>query len=1040
MSLKVNKKSLKQQGGQMIPEQPGMQQQTQQPQVDPKVMEITQVISQSVQEGQDPKDVISSLLENQVDSQMIAQALMVAGMKEEQIIALFESIEESNQPSQPDQVSNNPQLLARNESLQTQDQQGSPEEQMMMPMAQAGKETIDDYWQNADGDIEMQDLDEVTITADNRSLLKKLKDNALYQINPLYFADDALQLLGIPANFIREGVQGIFDKGDGKFDWGNIIPDVRNTTILDDDPAQEGVSKSLGVDNFWGALATDLALDPTTYFGAGIVKNMLKKGLKKGSKKLAPKLLNKVDEGLERVPGELPDGVNILDLFKSNLDDLDNGVNKIDINSTERKEIEDFLNVFKEDKAARSARSAESAAEKEARDLLDNQMIRDKYFDDVAGLEDEDIRFMIDRGDVPSDVIERLIESRRGNLTEDLIGNQQGRSSLLDEFLKRKDIPADVKSDMMDIDYLNIGNRREDVKDFLKKTGIDSDNFPTGGEPRSYAVGGEKQYINGVYLPDEKDIDDKYLDKNINRAVEFYSGVDPTLGLAPLMPPPKTNIFLDALQTGVSMFADAQSAFGGYSERQEEWANKLPSFYKYDVNTEGVFEPENQMKIKDWAQTQFDEWKAETDKNVASSNVEKASILGTTVDKMINGQTFEEYNREQGQTVVGKTAEEIATMQDLYRAAAKKARGGEQSLPKAQQMGEFMYPDMYKSGFNPYTDSLQELMENAGQTNYIEDLYNTTPPKKSSNAPTQVVDESASDQPPVRTAADKFGDITLPEASVSNPLSGTLDAIADSPLYNAATAMSSFAVKGAGFYNRRMAERDFKRQYDKLELMGGADFAYDTKMSDPMSEGYYGLNDGRLQGEAERTTGYYMNFQGSPTQFGGATGTAKKGGEFEAHMMFDPKSGKGYKANEPADHERMKKLGYLHKDEMQDGGSVTPEMKAYLDALAFNKEARQAIGTNDKELLASFTSRMNPDRSYGERELARDFSELQQLRQAAGLGLMEEASILFPHVGQQLRGGFNQILGTNFEEGGEIEVDNDTLAALIAAGADIEIL
>jgi len=193
---------------------------------------------------------------------------------------------------------------------------------------------------------------------------------------------------------------------------------------------------------------------------------------------------------------------------------------------------------------------------------------------------------------------------------------------------------------------------------------------------------------------------------------------------------------------------------------------------------------------------------------------------------------------------------------------------------------------------------------------------NTTPSRKSSNASTQPA------QPPVRTADDKFNDITLPKASVSNPLSGTLDAIADSPLYNAATAMSSFAVKGAGFINRRIAERDFKRQYDKLELMGGADFAYDTKMSDPMSEGYYGLNDGRLQGEAERTTGYYMNFQGSPTQFGGATGTAKKGGEFKVHMMFDPESGKGYKANEPADHERMKKLGYLHKDEMQGGGEI----------------------------------------------------------------------------------------------------------------------
>jgi hypothetical protein len=1037
MSLKVNKKSLKQQGGQMIPEQPGMQQQTQQPQVDPKVMEITQVINQSVQEGQDPKDVISGLLENQVDSQMIAQALMVAGMKEEQIIALFESIEESNQPSQPDQVSNNPQLLARNESLQTQNQQGSPEEQMM-PMAQSGNgETINDYWQDEDGNIERQEIPEVTVTADNRSLIKKLTDNALYQINPLYMADDALQVLGIPANFIREGVQGIFDKGDGKFDWGNIIPDIRNTTILDDDPSQEGVSKSLGVDNFWGALATDLALDPTTYFGAGIVKNFLKKGLKKGSKKLAPKLINKADDY-----SKLPDDVNILDLFKSNLDDLDNGVNKIDIDPAERKEMEDFLNVFKQDKAKRElGEGLESIYEKESRDFLEDQMKRDKYFDDVAGLEDEDIRFMIDRGDVPSDVIERLIESRRGNLTEDLIGNQQGRSSLLDEFLKRKDIPADVKSDMMDIDYLNIGNRREGIIDFLKKTGIDSNNFPTGGEPRSYAVGGEQQYVNGVYLPDEKDIDDKYLDKNINRAVEYYSGVDPTLGLAPLMPPPKTNIFLDTLQTGVSMFGDAKSAFSGYSERQEDWSNKLPSYYKYDVNTEGVFEPENQMKIKDWAQTQFDEWKAETDKNVASSNEEKASILGTTVDKMINGQTFEQYNRELGQTTVGKTPEEIATMQDLYRAAAKKARGGEQSLPKAQyNLPDWMFGkdgaeyDMGGSDFNPYTDSLQDMMENSGQTNYMEDLMNTIPPKKSSNAPTQP------DEPVARTAADKFGDITLPEARVSNPLSGTLDAIADSPLYNAATAMSNFAVKGAGFLNRRFAERDFKRQYDKLELMGGADFAYDTKMSDPMSEGYYGLNDGRLQGEAERTTGYYMNFQGSPTQFGGATGTAKKGGEFKAHMMFDPKTGKAYEAKVPADHERMAKMGYLHKDEMQDGGSVTPEMtpemKAYLEALAFNKEARQALGTNDTEKL----KQLRLDKPYSNNDLARDFSELQQLRKAAGLGVMEEASILFPHVGQQIRGGLNEILGTNFEQGGEIEVDNDTLAALIAAGADIEIL
>jgi len=46
----------------------------------------------------------------------------------------------------------------------------------------------------------------------------------------------------------------------------------------------------------------------------------------------------------------------------------------------------------------------------------------------------------------------------------------------------------------------------------------------------------------------------------------------------------------------------------------------------------------------------------------------------------------------------------------------------------------------------------------------------------------------------------------------------------------------------------------------------------------------------------------------------------KSGGKtkkFTPHMMYDPKTGKGYKANKPADHKRMKKLGYLHADEMK---------------------------------------------------------------------------------------------------------------------------
>ena len=43
--------------------------------------------------------------------------------------------------------------------------------------------------------------------------------------------------------------------------------------------------------------------------------------------------------------------------------------------------------------------------------------------------------------------------------------------------------------------------------------------------------------------------------------------------------------------------------------------------------------------------------------------------------------------------------------------------------------------------------------------------------------------------------------------------------------------------------------------------------------------------------------------------------TYKKGGStkaFKPHMMYDPKTGRGYKANKMADHLSMKKKGYTH--------------------------------------------------------------------------------------------------------------------------------
>ena len=36
--------------------------------------------------------------------------------------------------------------------------------------------------------------------------------------------------------------------------------------------------------------------------------------------------------------------------------------------------------------------------------------------------------------------------------------------------------------------------------------------------------------------------------------------------------------------------------------------------------------------------------------------------------------------------------------------------------------------------------------------------------------------------------------------------------------------------------------------------------------------------------------------------------------DFKPHMMYDPETGKGYKAEKPEDHERMSKMGYTHEE------------------------------------------------------------------------------------------------------------------------------
>lgn len=115
--MDLNKKSVKQQGGSMIPQQPGLQQQ---PQVDPQVMQISEMFTAAVQEGQQPQEVLMGLMQQEVDQNIIGQALMQLGYEEEAIISLFEDVQKLQQPQEPSpqQITNNPQQLARAEEIQ----------------------------------------------------------------------------------------------------------------------------------------------------------------------------------------------------------------------------------------------------------------------------------------------------------------------------------------------------------------------------------------------------------------------------------------------------------------------------------------------------------------------------------------------------------------------------------------------------------------------------------------------------------------------------------------------------------------------------------------------------------------------------------------------------------------------------------------------------------------------------------------------------------------------------------------------------------
>jgi len=115
--MDLNKKSVKQQGGQMIPQQPGMQQQ---PKVDPAIQQISMFFKESIDQGGKPEEVVMGLIEQEVDQNTIVQALMAIGYQEKDLELLFQNIQQQQQPADPtpQQINQDPQQLARQQDIQ----------------------------------------------------------------------------------------------------------------------------------------------------------------------------------------------------------------------------------------------------------------------------------------------------------------------------------------------------------------------------------------------------------------------------------------------------------------------------------------------------------------------------------------------------------------------------------------------------------------------------------------------------------------------------------------------------------------------------------------------------------------------------------------------------------------------------------------------------------------------------------------------------------------------------------------------------------
>lgn len=939
--------------------------------VDPAIQQITEFVTGSINNGDDPVEIVMGLVNQQVDQQIIAQAFMTAGYQQEDVMALFQEVQKQSQPAppaSPQEQNKNPQEIARNEELGVEEQEAdAQQEQSMVSQQDAMSQNL-----MAKSGIEIKPENKGKFTRWAKARGMSVQEAARKVMsNPDAYSTSVVKM----ANFAKNAA------GWKKEDGGEFIPHVmnkgnksRNANTYD----QHLKLKEMGY-VYKAQDGTELTEAQNFFNTTGVVK-------KDDTLTMAPRYENAAAFNTNN-NFSAGDAVAVLkEGYNTFLGD-DGLISNRKENKAKRKaEKGEYYNyevtVDPNDPNTYAADSLDLFnASKNRGDLRDLQT----FTDDVN--ENSRANYNVETGEYDA-----LLSSRP--LSKDIYGEKKGFFGI-----GKREANSTYESGQ-DLNYFGDSPYvDDDTRDLITGTQDDPEGTTLGineqGQASSYAPGADNPYEYDTMMGYNAVADDSQP------------------------PVPQQNVQdklneLSMIPTG----SNGQPEPAMYRDYQDNPIDRIMDFnqnpYNPDTDADGI--PNTVDRIGS----------APMEGGPTSTQSgPRTQETGAT-----QRPSFRSWYAQNSSNFQGRSQSDI---QQIYNSIGDNEFRYGGALPKAQGGGgdfEEMFPDPFNVGnnnqntagpINPATgepwEQTQESTEQYPDLVGIQDIelpedivYDPTPKGNGINNASGMFNVSGNnlddlnnftfDPKPIDMVPLEMqgtNDINVrpeqtlmlppeppsfdpPEVKRKNRLSGAVNRIKDrlAPLGKAA----EFGVKAAGVVNDAYADKRRNEAIADNRENLLADNIYGTNEDPFMKRGTWDVNTGTFGSEGQRTVRTNM-------------GIAQEGNGEEAITKYN-------------------------------------DFKTYLE------KARQSYGTNNIEELENLSFNGVP---YNSNDMAGDYQTAQKLRQAAGLGIREEADIVFPHIGQSVRGTINQILGTHYKKGGETaNVDSTTLAKLIAAGADIEIL